>query len=93
MSVWQRFRRWYSAPFPAELGRGGPLRAITIPVVFQLHSDGKVYKSDSRGVRRVDDSTVVAMVHEEYRQLVRKARTQARLEGFRKQLRQSLKRS
>lgn len=88
-----RFRRWWHAPFPAELGKPGPHRAITIPVVFQLHANGQVYKSDSRGVRRVDDATVVAMVHEEYQQLVRKAKAQARLEGFRKQLRQSLKRS
>lgn len=80
---WAKLRRWWVDPFPAEFQereREGQ-RRIPIEIVFILAADGKVYQRRRRqdGDRRVDDPTIVAMVHTEYRYLVQQARRSARL--------------
>lgn len=85
-ALWARLRRWWADPFPAELGREERegQRRIPIELVFILAADGKVYhrRRKQDGDRRVDDPVIIAMVHTEYRWLVRQARRRARVHGI-----------
>lgn len=79
---WAKIVRWWVRPFPADFQQHeGTHRRVPIELVFFLAADGKVYhrRRAQDGDRRVDDDAIIAMVHTEYRWLVKQAKRSARI--------------
>ena len=87
---WSALALWWAnpAPTPEEIGKTKqPTSHQPIPIElgFFLHADGKVYQRDRerRGDIRIHDTSVIALVHREYKILAGLARKRIRAQKIR----------